>query len=45
MNWFVASTGILWLLGAVQYGYQGNWRMVVVGICYGLATIALMGAK
>lgn len=44
-NWFVTTTAFLWLAGGIQYLYQGNWRMVVVSVCYGAATLALVGAK
>ena len=44
-NYFVASTAVLWLVGAGQYVYSGNWRMVIVSVCYALATFALVGAK
>ena len=45
MNWFVLLGGALWLGGAVQYYWAGNWRMAVVAICYAVAQFALMGAE
>jgi hypothetical protein len=45
VNWFVTVSAGCWLFGAVQYAYQGNWRMVIVSVCYGLATLALVGSK
>ncbi len=44
-NWFVTATAVLWILGAVQYGAQANWRMTIVSVCYAMATLALVGAK
>jgi hypothetical protein len=45
MNWFVVSTGVLWICGAAQYALSSNWRMVIVSLCYAFATFALVGAK
>lgn len=45
MNWFVITSGILWIGAAAQASYQGNWRLAVVGVCYACATFALEGIK
>jgi hypothetical protein len=45
VNYFVAATAVLWLLGAAQYAHAHNWRMVTVSVCYALATFALVGAE
>lgn len=45
VNWFVTASAFCWLFGAVHYSLQYNWRMVIVSVCYALATFALMGAE
>ena len=45
MNWFILLGGLLWLCGALQYWYKGNWRMSIVAICYAVAQFALVEAK
>ena len=45
MNWWTFASGVMWIGAAIQYGMNGNWRMVIVSLCYAAATAALIGAK
>jgi hypothetical protein len=45
MNWFILLGGILWLCGAVQAYYQGNYRMAIVSIAYAISQFALTKAQ
>ena len=45
MSWFTIISGLCWVGAAIEYSLTGNWRMVVVSLCYAAATGALVGAK
>jgi len=44
MNYFILIGGILWLGGAFQYYWNGNYRMTIVAVAYACSQFALMGA-
>jgi hypothetical protein len=44
-NYGAFASGLCWLVAAVQYGYNGNWRMIIVSLAYATATMALIGAR
>jgi len=45
MNWWTFASGVMWIGAAIQYGMNGNLRMMIVSLCYAVATAALIGAK
>ena len=45
MNYFVFSLGIINMFASMKYFYDGNWKLALITICYGLANFVFSTLK